>query len=158
MDEPAATKACPWCAETILAEAKKCKHCGEFLVDEELAPPVLPHQCDRCPKTFATLSELYLHELTDHRMHGDSPHTRTGTAARPPSATARVSAQMVCPHCGTRGRVTTAVVKQKKGISGAKATGVVLTGGLSALVTGLSKKAAVTMASCGECRMTWTIS
>jgi transcription elongation factor Elf1 len=65
---------------------------------------------------------------------------------------------MVCPHCGTRGRVTTAVVKQKKGISGAKATGVVLTGGLSALVTGLSKKAAVTMASCGECRMTWTIS
>lgn len=29
-DQP--TKPCPYCAETILAAALKCKHCGEFLV------------------------------------------------------------------------------------------------------------------------------
>ena len=25
------TRPCPFCAETILAEARKCKHCGEML-------------------------------------------------------------------------------------------------------------------------------
>jgi len=30
-----ATKPCPYCAEQINLEAKKCKHCGEFL-DSEL--------------------------------------------------------------------------------------------------------------------------
>lgn len=30
---------CPYCSEEILADAKKCKHCGEFL-DTALKPQV----------------------------------------------------------------------------------------------------------------------
>lgn len=29
---------CPFCAEEILAEAKKCKHCGEWLKSSSLVP------------------------------------------------------------------------------------------------------------------------
>lgn len=29
--EATAGKPCPYCAETVHSEAKKCKHCGEFL-------------------------------------------------------------------------------------------------------------------------------
>ena len=32
MQEENRSKTCPYCAEQVLAEAKKCKHCGEFLV------------------------------------------------------------------------------------------------------------------------------
>jgi hypothetical protein len=32
------TKACPYCGETILSVARKCKHCGEFLDDSQKKP------------------------------------------------------------------------------------------------------------------------
>lgn len=47
-------------------------------------------------------------------------------------------------------------VKEKAGISGGKATAAVLTGGVSILGTGLSRKQRVTRATCGECGSVWT--
>jgi hypothetical protein len=63
--------------------------------------------------------------------------------------------EIICPHCHRRGGVTTAQVKRKKGISGAKATAAILTGGISILGTGLSRKEVETKAHCKFCGSTW---
>jgi hypothetical protein len=65
------------------------------------------------------------------------------------------SSAMVCPHCQTKGQVRTKKVTQKKGISGGKATGAVLTGGISLLATGLSRKEDATQAHCDKCNSDW---
>lgn len=62
---------------------------------------------------------------------------------------------MVCPHCNVSGRVRTKSVTQKKGVSGGKATAAVLTGGISMLATGLSRKQNNTQAHCGNCQNKW---
>jgi hypothetical protein len=62
---------------------------------------------------------------------------------------------LLCPHCQTRGKVRTANVKLKKGVSGGKAAAAVLTGGVSLLATGLSRKEATTRAHCDKCDSTW---
>jgi TM2 domain-containing membrane protein YozV len=38
-EPPPQYKECPYCSETILAKARKCKHCGEMLDDAGAAPP-----------------------------------------------------------------------------------------------------------------------
>jgi hypothetical protein len=63
--------------------------------------------------------------------------------------------QVVCPHCQERGQVRHKAVTNKKGISGGKATGAILTGGVSILATGLSRKEGATQAYCGHCQCTW---
>jgi len=60
--------------------------------------------------------------------------------------------EIICPHCQTKGQIRTKETKRKKGISGAKATGALLTGGLSILATGLSRKEVGTEAYCGNCK------
>jgi hypothetical protein len=47
------------------------------------------------------------------------------------------------------------MIKRKKGISGGKAVGALLTGGLSILATGLSRKEKSTQAHCDNCGATW---
>jgi hypothetical protein len=63
--------------------------------------------------------------------------------------------QMICPHCQTQGSVSTEKTKVKQGISGGKATGAVLTAGLSILATGLSRKQTATRAKCSNCGAEW---
>jgi hypothetical protein len=66
-----------------------------------------------------------------------------------------INAVLICPHCQTKGRVRTKPLTRKAGISGAKATGALLTAGVSLLATGLSRKENVTQAHCDECNSTW---
>lgn len=65
--------------------------------------------------------------------------------------------EVICPHCATKGTVHMQPITKKKGISGGKATGAILTGGVSLLATGLSKKEAVTQAYCRNCMVEWEI-
>jgi hypothetical protein len=80
------TVRCPWCAEEILAAARKCKHCGEFLTEktEHTKAGELPGaiRCEWCPERFlirdpddvvekkTSEREIYLH-LTN--VHGTAP-------------------------------------------------------------------------------------
>ena len=66
-----------------------------------------------------------------------------------------IKTAMVCPHCQSIGKIRTKEVKQKKGVSGGKATAAVLTGGLSLLAVGLSRKEGATQANCDNCHNTW---
>jgi len=66
-----------------------------------------------------------------------------------------VSANNICPHCQAKGLVRTKRISRKKGISGAKATGALLTGGVSLFATGLSRKEISTQAHCSACNSTW---
>lgn len=65
--------------------------------------------------------------------------------------------KIVCPHCHEQGHVTIQMLNRKTGISGGKATGAVLTGGLSVAATGLSRKAATRRLTCGNCTMQWDV-
>jgi hypothetical protein len=65
------------------------------------------------------------------------------------------SRNMICPHCQTKGSVTTQQIKKKVGVSGGKATAGILTCGLSLFAVGLSRKDSVTEATCSNCSSTW---
>jgi hypothetical protein len=67
----------------------------------------------------------------------------------------QVNPQMICPHCQSRGKVRAKHVALKRGVSGGKAAAAVLTGGVSVLATGLSRKEGATEAHCDNCGSTW---
>lgn len=94
------------------------------------------------------------------RQAGMSPDERQRYLAGKGGALARqehgaLNPAMVCPHCGAHGAVRTKLVDRKKGVSGGKATAAVLTGGVSMLAVGLSRKEHLTRARCDRCLNVW---
>lgn len=60
-----------------------------------------------------------------------------------------------CPFCEAVGTVRTRRVRVRAGIHGGKATAALFTGGLSLLLTGLSRMEEKTELHCDNCGMTW---
>ena len=92
----------------------------------------------------AVLALLYRRYLMHKRFQQMTPQEMALREYGP------INPVLICPHCQTKGMVRTKAVDQKKGISGGKATGAVLTGGLSVLATGLSRKERLTQAHCDK--------
>ncbi|MGD8780647.1 MAG: hypothetical protein PVH88_16985 [Ignavibacteria bacterium] len=51
------TKKCPYCSEEILADARKCKHCGEYL-DDTLKAKAQPQETKIVAKEGCFLQTL----------------------------------------------------------------------------------------------------
>ena len=67
----------------------------------------------------------------------------------------QINDNLICPHCQFKGKVRVKDVQRKKGISGGKAVGAVITGGVSLLATGISRKENLTQARCDACNSQW---
>ncbi|ADW69129.1 hypothetical protein AciX9_2085 [Granulicella tundricola MP5ACTX9] len=68
-----------------------------------------------------------------------------------------VKPKVSCPHCNTVGNVRIKRTSQKAGVSGGKLAGAILTGGISILATGLSRKEIVNLAHCDNCTVSWQL-
>lgn len=154
--DPRPQKECPFCAEMILSAAKKCKYCGEFL-DTDSLPPA-PEDASAARVKCTNCSHLVLQKTAEKHDGLCALCAKGGRRRAVPQARnsgGALNSVMICPHCHTRGSVRTNPVKQKAGISGGKATAALLTGGLSLLVVGLSRKENKTEARCVTCGNTW---
>lgn len=66
------------------------------------------------------------------------------------------NSKVICDYCGVNA-VRVSDVTRKTGISGGKATGAFLTGGVSMLATGLSQKQGAKHLACRNCGMEWDV-
>jgi hypothetical protein len=99
-----------------------------------------------CGMTFATTTTLAIMVMRKEWKKGPS-HVLFGA----------VNPVLVCPHCQTKGFVRRKLIRKDVGISSKKATAAALTGGVSLLATGLSRKEWVTQSHCDHCGSTWNL-
>lgn len=117
---------CPECSKDVSDQAKSCPGCGFPIKGESSADPSGASNVVSATVGFWESLEGY-----------------------------SLNKEIVCSQCGKKGCVMTKRVRVKKGVSGAKVTGALFTGGLSILATGLSRKEWATAAKCKNCKSQW---
>lgn len=168
---------CPFC-ETALpnTNAKFCPECGAHLrpnaqpTSSPTGTPPSPGQPKEC--AAGPCHDVRLPGSDFCAKHGpkEMPKGRGNPKkAKPPGRLDRFVAKLeaeqeqkrsqdsriICLYCQQAGQVSTKAKRVKRGVSGGKATGAIVTGGLSIFATGLSRKDDVIEAHCANCGMTW---
>lgn len=67
------------------------------------------------------------------------------------------SAEIVCQHCQTKGRVTARPFKKKGRLTATRLLGTALTMGGSTVVTGVRKGSRAYKMTCGNCGISWEV-
>lgn len=118
-----------------------------FLVAFYIVIDAVKVEQNKVAKMSPAEKDEYLEALRDRQLALEDRQRALGFGPINPA--------MICQHCHEKGKIRTKHVVQKKGISGGKAAAALVTGGLSVLATGLSRKEGLTQAHCDNCSNTW---
>lgn len=150
--------------------AKFCPACGSRFADQA---KMTQEAASHSPPPLSPPKKCAAGLCNDYRLEGSDFCGKHGPKqmpqGKPPGTIARFfekmeanearkkaqDGQIRCIYCQQSGSVTTVHRRVKRGVSGGKATGALVTGGLSIFATGLSRKQDVIEARCGNCGMSW---